>query len=80
MEAMRPRGVLSAGKGGFLLKASGAYDAALTTGKGKWQARRITGTRMTGFGDSEGFGGSGQSVAAGTGFLDPVAATGAPCG
>ncbi len=80
MEAVRPRAVLTAGKGGFLLKANGAYDAALTTGKGKWQSRRITGTRMTGFGDSEGFGGSGQSVAAGTGFLDPAAATGAPCG
>ena len=36
--------------------------------------------RMEGFGDSQGFGGSGQSVAAGTGFLDPAAAAGAPCG
>ena len=63
MESVRPRGVLSAGKGGFLLKASGAYDAQLTTGTAKWQAVRVRGTRMTGFGDSEGFGGSGQSVA-----------------
>ena len=80
MEAVRPRGVLSAGKGGFLLKAGGAYDALLTTGTAKWQAVRVRGTRMTGFGDSEGFGGSGQSVAEGTGFLDPAAASGAPCG
>ena len=80
MEAVRPRGVLSAGKGGFLLKAGGAYDALLTTGTAKWQAVRVRGTRMTGFGDSQGFGGSGQSVAEGTGFLDPAAASGAPCG
>lgn len=31
-------------KAGFVLKASGAYDAALTTGKGKWKAARLSGT------------------------------------
>ena len=65
-----PRAVLSTGKGGFVLKASGAYDKILTTGKGKWTVRRVTGTRMAGFGDSETFAGSAQCVADGTGFLD----------
>ena len=69
-----PRAVLSAGKGGFVLKAYGDYDKNLTTGKGKWAARRIKGTRMTDFGDSETLGGSAQCVVEGAGFLDPAAA------
>ena len=74
MEAGRPHAVLSAGKGGFVLKAEGAYDARLTTGAAKWRARRVGGTRMAGFGDSQTFGGSAQCASAGTGFLDPAAA------
>lgn len=73
MGARRPRAVLSAGKGGFVLKADGAYDAVLTTGKAKWQAMRIKGTSMDGFGDSETFSVSGQSISEGTGFLDLAA-------
>ena len=73
MGAGAPRAVLSAGRGGFVLKAGGAYDAALTTGKAGWRGRRIAGTRMDGFGDSETFSGSAQCVAEGTGFLDPAA-------
>ena len=79
MEERRPTGVLTAGKGGFLLKASGAYDKLLTTGKAAWTATRIYGTSMSGYGDSRTFGGSGESIVEGTGFLDPKAATGAPC-
>ena len=80
MGERRPTGVLTAGKGGFLLKASGAYDRLLTTGTAKWQARRVTGTEMSNYGDSQTFGGSGESIVKGTGFLDPAAATGSPCG
>lgn len=79
MESRRPLGVLTSGKGGFLMKANKPYNAALTTGTAPWRAVRVRGTRMEGFGDSEGFGCSGQSVSAGTGFLDSAAATGAPC-
>ena len=80
MGARGPRGLMTAGKGGFLLNASAPYDAALTTGKARWSAVRVRGTRMDGFGDSGGFGCSGQSIADGTGFLDPAAATGTACG
>ena len=80
MGERRPTGVLTAGKGGFLLKASGAYSPLLTTGVAKWQARRITGTAMSSYGDSQTFGGSGESIVTGTGFLDPAATTGGPCG
>ena len=80
MGERRPTGVLTAGKGGFLLKASGAYDRLLTTGRAKWQATRIAGTRMSGYGDSRTFGGSGEAIVEGTGFLDPAAATGPRCG
>ena len=72
----RPTGVLSYGRGGFLLKAAGAYDRLLTTGTAEWRAVRISGTRMAGYGDSGTFGGSAESVVDGTGFLDPAAAAG----
>ena len=80
MEGRRPTGVLTAGKGGFLLKASGAYDPLLTTGKAAWSAVRVTGTRLSDYGDSETFGGSGEVLVDGTGFLDAAAASGAPHG
>ncbi|MBR4652920.1 MAG: hypothetical protein IKO72_06120 [Kiritimatiellae bacterium] len=79
MEGRRPTGVLTYGRGGFLLKAGGAYDRLLTTGRVQWDAVRIAGTRMCGYGDSESFGGSGECVVEGTGFLDPAAVTGVPC-
>ena len=34
-------------RGGFILKASGRYDAALTTGRAEWKAGRLVNTRMT---------------------------------
>ena len=79
MGERRPTGVLTFGQGGFLLKADGAYDRMLTTGRADWRARRVAGTRMAGYGDSRTFGGSGESEAAGTGFLDEAAATGPEC-
>ena len=33
-------------RGGFVLKASGRYDALLTTGKAAWSVGRLVGTRM----------------------------------
>ena len=35
-------------RGGFVLKAGGAYDAKLTTGKGAWQVGRLAGIRPIG--------------------------------
>jgi len=64
-----PPSILSSGKGGFILKASGAYDAALTTGRAKWKASVVPcmsyGTltdpeTMTGF----------ENIVRGAGFLD----------
>ena len=55
---------------GFVLKASGAYDDVLTTGKAAWKAGVIRGTRFTGQGWSGAFGTGWETSAAGTGFLD----------
>ena len=35
-------------RGGFILKASGAYDAKLTTGKGAWKVGRLAGIKPIG--------------------------------
>lgn len=64
-----PRSILSMDQGGFALKAEGAYDASLTTGKATWRAAKVPcmtygprtdGRVMTG----------GENVVHGTGFLD----------
>ena len=55
-------------RGGFLLKAEGAYDASLTTGKGEWHVAPLANTVMTGFGTSEAFGVGCQCRVTGTGF------------
>lgn len=68
-----PRAVLTSGRGGFLLKASGAYDAQLTTGRGAWRARRVSGTEMGGFVDGGWYAVAEESRVRGTGFLDPAA-------
>ena len=39
-------------RGGFILKASGSYDAQLTTGRAAWTSASLQGTRMTDRGDS----------------------------
>ncbi len=79
MDGGRPTGVLSAGRGGFIVKAEDPYDGALTTGRAKWRAVRARGTKMKGFGDSRTFGGSAESEVYGTGLADPAAASGASC-
>ena len=69
-----PRAVLTSGVGGFLVKASGAYDSALTTGRGAWRARRIAGTEMGGFVDGGWYAVAEECRVRGTGILDPGAA------
>ena len=54
---------------GFVLKASGAYDDVLTTGKATWEAGILRGTRFTGQGRSGAFGTGWETLADGTGFL-----------
>ncbi len=55
---------------GFVLKASGAYDAMLTTGKAAWEAGIVRGTRFTDRGRSGSFGAGCETRAVGTGMLD----------
>ena len=55
---------------GFVLKAGGAYDGVLTTGKATWEAGIIRGTRFTGQGWSGAFGTGWETCANGTGLLD----------
>ena len=64
-----PRGQLTY-RTAFLLKASGAYDGRLTTGKAEWRVGELTGTRFTDFGKSRCFGGGMQTLVRGTGLLD----------
>ena len=68
--------ILSSGKNGFILKAEGPYDAALTTGKAKWSAaevRTICYGRVT---DPRTMTGA-ETISTGTGFLDAVPPEGA---
>jgi len=55
---------------GFVLKASGAYDAILTTGKAAWETGILRGTRFVTQGQSGAFGIGWETSAAGTGLLD----------
>ena len=55
---------------GFVLKASGAYDDLLTTGKAAWEAGILRGTRFTAQGWSGAFGTGWETCANGTGFLE----------
>ncbi len=57
-------------RGGFILKASGTYDVALTTGKAKWQVAVIPGTRMTDKGNSKTFGVGSECEVRGASVLD----------
>lgn len=57
-------------RGGFVLKAAGAYDAALTTGTADWRIGRLVNTRMTDKGDSGAFGVGSQCEVTGTSLLD----------
>ena len=57
-------------RGGFILKAAGKYDAALTTGKADWRVGRLVNTRMTDKADPSMFGVGSVCEVRGTSFLD----------
>jgi hypothetical protein len=57
-------------RGGFIVKAEGAYDQQLTTGKAAWKVASLSGTRMTHKGKSGAFGVGSQCEVKGTGILD----------
>ena len=57
-------------RGGFILKAHGAYDKALTTGVAEWKAAELHNTRMTWKGTSGAFGVGSQCEVRGTSMLD----------
>ena len=57
-------------RGGFVVKAGGAYDDQLTTGKAVWKVAPLVGTRMTHKGKSGAFGVGSQCEVSGTGILD----------
>ena len=62
-------------RGGFVLKAGGAYDAKLTTGKGAWQVGRLAGIRPIGKDKDAGAWGTGSQfeiVGAGPYSGEPV--------
>ena len=55
-------------RGGFLLKAEGPYDEALTTGRGDWRVAPLVNTEMAGLGSSRTLGVGSQCRVTGTGF------------
>ena len=57
-------------RGGFVLRAEGAFDARLTTGRAPWRVAPLAGTRMTGKGDSGTFGVGSECEVRGTSVLD----------
>ena len=57
-------------RGGFVLKAEGAYDAQLTTGKAAWEVGALANTRMTDIGTSRTFGVGSQCEIDGTSFVN----------
>ena len=57
-------------RGGFVLKASGPYDAALTTGAAPWRVAPLSGTRMTDKGNSATFGVGSECEVRGASILD----------
>ena len=63
-------------RGGFVLKASGAYDAKLTTGKAPWQTVRLANTVMTDRGRSGTYGVGSQCEVTGESFLAESPSTG----
>ena len=56
-------------RGGFLLKAEGAYDTSLTTGKADWEVAPIDVVRMSDFGTGGAWGAGSQCEIQGTSFL-----------
>lgn len=64
-----PASIISSGKDGFILKASGAYDAILTTGRAKWKAAAVPCMSYGGLTDPSTMTGY-ENIVRGTGFLD----------
>ena len=64
-------------RGGFLLKAEGRYDEALSTGKGVWRVAPLVNTVMSDRGTSGSFGAGNQCRVTGTGLLNEEPAEGA---
>ena len=61
-------------RGGFVLKAAGAYDAQLTTERAAWQVGRLRNTRLTDRGTSRTYGAGSQCEIDGTSFIDEAPA------
>lgn len=64
-----PRCLLTTGRSGFILKASGLYDGGLTTGKGPWRVAEIPCMSFGPVTDPYGMAGR-ENIVTGTGFLD----------
>ena len=56
-------------RGGFVLKAEGAYDSVLTTGKAEWKVAELSNTEMTGKGESRAWGVGSECKVKGTDLL-----------
>lgn len=63
--------ILSSGRNGFILKAAGAYDSQLTSGKAKWQAAEVTSIRYGCITDPQTMTGA-ETISSGIGFLESV--------
>ena len=66
-----PRSLMTTGRSGFVLKASGSYDLQLSTGRGKWQVQPVPCMSFGRKTDPHGMAGR-ENVVRGTGFLDWV--------
>lgn len=55
-------------RGGFVLKAEGAYDAVLSTGRADWKVASLRSTLMTGQGGNDAWGVGSESRSHGTSF------------
>lgn len=55
-------------RGGFVLKAEGPYDAALSTGRSPWKVAPLCSTVMTGRGENDAWGVGSESRSVGTSF------------
>ena len=55
-------------RGGFVLKAEGAYDAVLSTGRAAWMVAPLSSTVMTGKGENDAWGVGSESRSVGTSF------------
>ena len=63
--------ILSSGRNGFVLKADGAYDSRLTTGKANWLAAEVKSIRYGRVTDPDTMTGA-ETISVGTGFLDAI--------